>query len=340
MNEPSGTVTTSLRAARLDRWVVGVMSLLAAPLFAYYAVEDFRQGSRWLPWVQALMVLPALGLPLALWKGWHRERWLRLAVVGGLAGVFYLAVWDELPGDISSLVWVMSVPPVAFLGLGRQALPLTLGFGALYYTTIAFRYSLRGVSIPYVKESVLTYGISIVALSLFVTMARWYREALLHLAQTDPLTGIPNRLAFWSHLTRLLHRREPPTLTLVMFDLDDFKRVNDTHGHEVGDALLIHHAREIQRMLPPASTLYRWGGEEFLILLEGNLDRGLALAERVRRQISRPPESSLPAITGSFGVATWRKGEPVKGWIARADRALYQAKRDGKNCVRVGHPYG
>ncbi len=324
------------RAVRMEKWIVAVMSLMAAPLYAYYAWMDLVEGSRWVPFLQAVMVFPSLLLPVALWRSWRTERFLRYCMVSGLALVFYVAIWDELPGDISSLVWLPAVPPVAYLGL-RRGLLFSLGFGMLYYLTVMARYLLPGIPVMHFTESVLTYGITTVALELSSRLVGIYQSAWFSLAHADALTGLPNRLAFWRDVEQLPEGRP---LSLVMFDLDDFKRINDTLGHHQGDILLVACARRVGDVLPEGTTLYRWGGEEFIVLAPVDLEGALALAERIRKTIASLQVPGIPGVTGSVGVAQRHSGEALRRLLARVDQALYRAKREGKNCVRVGRVLG
>ncbi|MCF6192638.1 MAG: diguanylate cyclase [Candidatus Hydrothermae bacterium] len=331
------------RARALEVRLISGMSFVAAILLFYYGTQDLQEGSRWIWAVEYGMMLPSLALPLMIALRKDRfERPLRVLVVSGLALVFYLAIWDELPGDISSFFWVASIPPVAFLGLREGGIPFSMGFGVLFYGTAAYRYLLHGVALYHFQESFLSYWITTIALAMLVTILRWYREDWSHLAHTDPLTGAVNRLAFDVLLDPLLERasRERHPLSLVMFDLDDFKEINDTFGHGVGDQVLRQMVDWVQRALPPDATLIRWGGEEFVILVPRGLEEALALAERLRTLLAEREWPHLPRMTASFGVAAYRPGEGVDHWVSRADRALYRAKRDGKNCVRVDHDSG
>lgn len=326
------------RARAMEKRIVGTMSLVAAPLYAYYAWTDFLEGSRWVPLLQAVMIVPSLLLPVALWKEWRAERLLRYLMVSGLALIFYVAIWDELPGDISSLVWLPAVPPVAYLGL-RRGWSFSLLFGFLYYLTVAGVYLARGVAVEHYTESLFTYVITTIALELFSRVTGLYEGAWVALAHADALTELPNRLAFWGDVGSLIRQGVHP-FSLVMFDLDDFKRINDTFGHDRGDALLVACARAVRSLLPPDARIYRWGGEEFMVLVPLDLPGALALAEQIRSALASLRVEGLPPVTGSFGVATYVPGEELRRLLARADRALYQAKADGKNCVRVGRVLG
>jgi diguanylate cyclase (GGDEF)-like protein/hemerythrin-like metal-binding protein/PAS domain S-box-containing protein len=162
---------------------------------------------------------------------------------------------------------------------------------------------------------------------------------LEQLMLTDPLTGIGNRRLLIKRLdeeTVRAHRYQRP-LTAIFFDLDHFKRVNDTHGHAAGDALLIRVAETLKSNLRECDLLGRFGGEEFIVLLiETGLEAALSLAERMRTAIAgiRLPDMEA-RFTASAGLAELRPGETGEILLQRSDRALYLAKADGRNCCRV-----
>ncbi len=158
---------------------------------------------------------------------------------------------------------------------------------------------------------------------------------------TDSLTGIPNKRALDDALQRasLLSERHGEPYSLVLCDLDHFKAVNDTHGHVVGDHLLQIAAAELERSVRTSDTVYRFGGEEFAILLPHTPEQDAKdVAERVREAIAAirvdGGEKEL-SITTSCGVATFLPKESPQAWLARADEALYRAKHQGRNCTRV-----
>jgi diguanylate cyclase len=164
-------------------------------------------------------------------------------------------------------------------------------------------------------------------------------KALLH---QDPLTATLNRRgvdeAFRQEASRC--DRHGTRLALALIDLDDFKALNDTHGHPVGDRALVHVASLVRRTLRPSDRIGRLGGEEFVLLLPdtGAEDAGAVMA-RVRRELAATPlqeEASEIRITFSCGIAARCPSEPFETLLARADSALYEAKRRGKNrCMQA-----
>lgn len=157
-------------------------------------------------------------------------------------------------------------------------------------------------------------------------------SALQRVALTDNLTGLPNRRYFYAQLERELfrHRRSSSPLSVVMVDLDNFKKVNDVYGHLEGDRVLKRLATFLRRHRRAQDTLARWGGEEFaLILPEAGLSEALALAERLRQLLQTRSFGPVAwNVTASIGVATTtERNASADELVRRADDALYRAKR-------------
>jgi diguanylate cyclase (GGDEF)-like protein len=119
-----------------------------------------------------------------------------------------------------------------------------------------------------------------------------------------------------------------------MLDIDHFKTINDTFGHQAGDHVLIEIASRLRRSLRGNDMVARWGGEEFVVLLRDcALPDALRVAEDIRAAIAELPFGAMGSLTVSVGVAEARAGEDLTTWLERADQALYRAKRSGRNEV-------
>lgn len=169
-------------------------------------------------------------------------------------------------------------------------------------------------------------------------------EALQCAARTDHLTGIANRWEFMSRFTSEKGRaeRHGTPLSIIIADIDHFKSVNDTFGHNAGDRVLRSVANAISSSIRVEDTCGRWGGEEFLLLLpDTNLDAAATVAEKLRQAVSElviPWEGESIAITMSMGVGQFRPGMTLDECIQPADHALYRAKTGGRNRVELAAP--
>ncbi|BAN46065.1 sensor domain-containing diguanylate cyclase [Metapseudomonas resinovorans] len=160
-------------------------------------------------------------------------------------------------------------------------------------------------------------------------------EAATRLSETDPLTQLSNR----RHFERNLHgewqrfQRHGHATALLMFDLDHFKRINDNHGHPVGDRALAAVARSLRAALREEDCFARWGGEEFIVLLpDTDLAAAAHLAERLRLLVAGADAELPEALSASFSVAAMRAGEEIGPLLKRLDDGLYRAKQR-RNCV-------
>lgn len=170
-----------------------------------------------------------------------------------------------------------------------------------------------------------------------ITHQKLYQDGLEYLAEIDELTGISNRRGYelilrseWEHA-----KRNQQPIALLLVDLDNFKAINDTAGHQVGDALLKRVATLISDNIRDNDFVARLGGDELVVILRGcALDRAVGIAEKVRRAIAEDTMPAHPPITASMGIAVRNHhyGE-LSHFIADADRAVYQAKRRGRNRI-------
>ncbi len=170
-----------------------------------------------------------------------------------------------------------------------------------------------------------------------ITDEEKYKKELEELTVTDPLTGIKNRRYFMNKLKDEVQRanRYHEKLSLVMFDIDHFKKVNDEHGHDVGDKVLKEYTKLISSKLREHDSFCRIGGEEFIIILPHvELSGALIVAEKLRKSIEKH-KKVLP-ITMSFGVVEFKSEETFEHLFKRVDNALYEAKENGRNRVVAG----
>ena len=175
-----------------------------------------------------------------------------------------------------------------------------------------------------------------------ITERKRVEEAMSSAAQSDPLTGLANRLLFSDRLFLALSRsrRSGNDLAVLYLDLDRFKQVNDEFGHAAGDRLLKHVALRLRSCVRQSDTVARFGGDEFVVLLEDLRDRehAVAVVEKIIEEMHRPLklEGFEVGVTTSIGIAYAHAGADGDTLLKRADKALYEAKAAGRDCYSVG----
>ena len=164
------------------------------------------------------------------------------------------------------------------------------------------------------------------------------KDILDNIANRDPLTGLLNRRAMEPHLlqAKTSAEQQGKLFSVIICDIDDFKKVNDIHGHASGDQVLKDVSAAFKANLRDTDVACRWGGEEFLILVPGNLEAAVYVAERLRIEVSNlefTSEHSRFSVTMTFGVCEYMTGYRIEKLINIADDHLYVGKRNGKNQV-------
>jgi diguanylate cyclase (GGDEF)-like protein len=221
-------------------------------------------------------------------------------------------------------------------------IPLTLFFAALIVVDVEFRQLMPVLFDPLVMIFlciVVSGSLSRLRRSEFLA-----RQQLESMASTDQLTGLLNRHAIHASLEQLVARyaRHGHPFSLILGDLDKFKRVNDSYGHNVGDEVLIETASRLNGHVRTGDIVCRWGGEELLVVLpDTEQASALAVAEKLRCAVGGAPMKAGGhdiKQTISFGVTCYHNGEHIDATIMRADRALYLAKQGGRNRVEGVEP--
>ncbi len=291
----------------------------------------------WCGWAAVALFAAAAVIGQLLDRALERAKRPERVVAASLAGhTALIVVGVGLTGGVRSpiLPWV-AIPVVSAAARFRLLVFLT---GSLIATvTVATAAALVSwhafVSdpTPLIGVVVLFASLVVVQQPLLASEARWRRDAVL-----DPLTGLLNRQGLQRRFHELAEQArvaERP-VCLVIFDLDEFKRVNDAHGHARGDAVLKDLAYTLRKEFRSFELIYRIGGEEMLLILPGaDLSAGCEIAEQARRTIELSRPAGLP-VTASFGVHS-AAGEAIEleEMLDAADGSLYAAKRAGRNCV-------
>ena len=299
--------------------------------------------------------------PFAIMR-FTQEQWasalLDTSVVCVMLGLFlhvYYTHETRGPGIFISLIFIVAaLGSIYLLGNGQiyWAYPaLTASFFLLKTryaaalsaaSFVAIEIMLWNTTPPDVMFTIsLTLLTSVLFAYSFAATASSQRSKQRHLATIDPLTGTGNRRAQNEKLDSVnaLFRRAQVAGSILILDIDYFKNINDTHGHIVGDGVLVEIADLIRANTRPTETLYRYGGEEFIIIAEHTaLEAAAQLAEKLRGLTEQNTFVSGIRLTVSFGVAELQRSEGRQGWLGRADRALFRAKSKGRNCVVVDVP--
>ncbi len=263
----------------------------------------------------------------------------RLVALGGPIGVVTIAyAVATLRGPPSDLAGLFALPVLwqsLFFGRrGAVAVLALVGLADAFALVLLHRY---GTTARWINVMVPTAVIAVVV-ALLQEQNRRLLEFLSHEARVDPLTGLLNRRGFEERArVQLAHlHRDPQPFSLVTFDVDHFKRINDEWGHEVGDRVLRHIARGLRAHAREVDLLARFGGEEFVALLPGaDVDGARAFAERVRAGLAEGGDTDLPAVRLSAGVRCGAPGADLGVLVSQADMALYEAKRAGRDQIRV-----
>lgn len=164
------------------------------------------------------------------------------------------------------------------------------------------------------------------------------KEELTILSSTDYLTKLNNRknIDLALKMNENLYKRYKEPFSVILFDLDDFKKVNDTYGHLVGDKIIIEIADLLRKYTRESDIIGRWGGEEFIIIcLKTNLQEALVVALNLKEKVSLHKFDKVGNKTASFGVSTFKDNDTITELLTRADDAMYKAKTNGKNRVEM-----
>jgi diguanylate cyclase (GGDEF)-like protein len=290
------------------------------------------------------------GLLLALWRGWVSTRLvgqigLTLMLIYQLGNLTYRAVYGTLAsrGLGDGALWFALFFPLAFLLLPLRAALLTsagyylagLGITALSLLTTQVNGDLNLANLNPIGQFFLSHLALLVMIYLYARSQAEY-SSVHQMAHTDALTGLPNRRLMGVWLEHELRGHSPLGFSILLVDIDHFKRVNDTHGHATGDQALREVGMRLASALRTEDEVCRWGGEEFLVLAPNTDCAGAQqLAGRLSQAVREEPLLGGIPITVSVGVACWREGDNAETLVHRADEAMYRAKASGRNRLEV-----
>lgn len=245
-------------------------------------------------------------------------------------------------GGLRSDIYLLYYLAISFNGakLGCQGTVITLCLSIISFTINAFfftdpeiftlgRYISRLIYLPLIS-------LSITEMNLLVRDSHSREQKARDLACTDPLTGLPNRLHLSEYFEKMIQKHEEKNepFTVVLFDLDDFKKVNDTNGHTWGDEVLVTLTNILKKHITSQDFACRLGGEEFLILFaNSNLETAHLRATHIRQEVATHHFNKIGKITISGGINLYQENYSIIENINFADEAMYAAKRAGKNQI-------
>ncbi len=255
---------------------------------------------------------------------------------------FMFAVFNVSAVVASSLVFDRTGILWGFLGLWINFI-LTHRHNAVVLNLVMVPLLVLTTGLLETTVEILTYIITSLLITtfgfIFSQRLDTQQRLLEQMASRDPLTGAGNRRAMKEDLVQAttLMAEQGQSATLILIDLDDFKQVNDRHGHDSGDQTLITFANAMRGNIRNEDGFYRFGGEEFVILLpDVSVETGRDIAEKLHESISGNLHGPTGPIRYSAGVAGLRPGENWEQWLGRADKAMYEAKQAGRDQVRYG----
>lgn len=237
----------------------------------------------------------------------------------------------------NGLLWALLVLLVNGMTLHRSwSIGLNIGV-ILLLSAAPFLFDSLIQQVSWATVATLIASFSIMSMD----QQRIQRQKLVRQANIDPLTQAGNRRLMTKHMQDVLaeRRAERHGTTLMMIDLDKFKSINDHHGHDTGDKVLIEFVRSAYAVLRAGDGLYRMGGEEFVLLLRGvDEETAQSFLPRLHKRLSGGVITPSGPLEFSAGAASAIEGEDWPAWLARADKALYRAKKEGRNRLCFGEP--
>lgn len=311
--------------------IITLMGLFGVIGISPYAVYRLLEGNYLVGIADTIIVLSTL---FAVRYAWLTRDTVKPGIF--LAAVFSVsATLIAINLGVNGLFWIyplilfnffMVTPGKALLATALVLVSLVSHALLVPGSVFESHYQMVSFLVTCMMASVLSF--------IFAFRTRNQRDQLQSLAIHDPLTGARNRRAMNEELKIAMasHRRHSDSYGLLVMDLDHFKQINDRFGHHVGDQVLVAFVELIMRCSRKEDRLFRFGGEEFLLLLPNTELTGLqAAAQNLLSWVAQELKSPGGAVTVSIGGAILHSGEHWEGWLQRADECLYRAKSEGRN---------
>lgn len=311
--------------------IVTLFGFCSAAVILPFAVYRFLTGAIAVGILDSALVLSIVGMVLYGWHSNQTERAGKFLVIINCVGAL---LSSEMLGVIGVFWMYAAILSNFFLTSSHK-------YAAAATVTTLIGLAVLGKAFDSSSQmwSFLATS-SLLALLSFIVAYQYavQRKKLEVLATIDPLTGVHNRRVMVQELQLAVeaYRRNDIATSVILMDIDHFKRINDQHGHEVGDKVLVAFAELAKRFTRQVDRFFRYGGEEFLLLVPGaGEEESRAIAEKIRSHTEQALGLEVGTITVSLGISVLRRQESWQTWVSRADAALYRAKAQGRNRIEV-----
>ena len=323
--ERLSTVSQRMRSD-LQLAIITLYSLCVLVFIGPFAVFRLMHGDILIGVADSFLLMCFLALAALAWN----PRWTRL-LANVLAAVAALGVATVIMLLDLSPMWVLSTLVGNFLMAERR---IALAANSLMVIVIAVQSDLFQNTAEHATFMSVVSMTSLFSL-IFASRVRTQRAQLHELAARDGLTGAYNRRSLDTDLTQIVDTGSQQTHSLAMIDVDNFKQLNDKLGHESGDRVLKLLSLAARESTRGGDRFYRYGGEEFVVLLPETPLAGAEVAmKNLSQEFNQVQSADAQPVTFSAGLAEYTPGESRDAWLSRADSALRQAKRAGKDCYR------
>ncbi|MBP2549617.1 diguanylate cyclase (GGDEF)-like protein [Neorhizobium galegae] len=355
-------VSTRSRSREAARWFAAgfAVASLSAPAELLVAHTDFVRFGAWLAFATVLAGLLLLRVGIGKLYGAPADRVMLVifccAALATDALIYPLprgslghAFLYQMPFGIALLFSALAVMRSPYRAAVDRALLTLLLVTAAHFPLKAALAVIFGAGVTakdYIGSNYALISQSMTAVLMVMTGLMLLAVLVLQImadersnSEVDALSSLLNRRGFDNHCERLLRRQPNGPYALILCDLDHFKKINDTYGHLSGDSVISLFGQLLTASAPDNAIIGRIGGEEFCVLLPGQMaDAALMLAQALRGSLAMQVVPGLPPAfraTASFGVSTFSSSADLSTALRQADRALYEAKEAGRNCVRL-----
>ncbi len=311
-------------------YIILLFCALLAAVMIPFAVLRFRSAEYWVAALDSFLIMAMVALFVYTYKTGNAK----------LSGYFTAAVF--VVGTVTTIYlkggeqihWAYPSFVVIFYFLRPET--------ALLISCLSIFSILPALQSEYtfleMLKVLMTLLVNVACAFMFTKIMGDQRRELKRRSMKDPLTQVGNRGAMDIEITKVFEAcvNEHKSMCAMMVDVDHFKRINDSFGHQTGDDVIVSIAEFLEEKMLITRSVYRYGGEEFFVLLRDmSVDNARVFAESLRVEVESTTFCEEVKFTISIGISELQPGKSTKQWIEQADQALYQAKHSGRNCVVV-----